>query len=136
MQAKTHKNHKDRGISQVKNRTNQRLEEITPNTLVVGVDVAKSVHWARFVDYRGLEIGKAISFKNNRQGFEKIVTRIQEICKLKTLRYPIENIIIGMEAIGHYWKAAANCLISKGYRLLGVNPYHTKKAKELFQKKI
>jgi len=115
----------------MKNRTNQRLEEITPNTLVVGVDVAKSVHWARFVDYRGLEIGKAISFKNNRQGLEKIVTRITDICKLKTLRYPIENIIIGMEPTGHYWKAAANYFINKGYRVVGVNPYHTKKAKEL-----
>ena len=92
----------------MKNRTSQRLEEITPNTLVVGVDIAKSVHWARFVDYRGSEIGKAVSFKNNRPGFEKIVTRIYEICKLKTLRDPIESIVIGMEPTGHYWKALAN----------------------------
>jgi len=60
----------------MKNRMNQKLEEITVGTLIVGVDVAKSVQWARFVDYRGVEIGKAISFKNNRQGFENIVARI------------------------------------------------------------
>lgn len=45
------------------NRTNQRLEGITENTLIVGVDVAKAVQWARFVDYRGMEVGKAVSFR-------------------------------------------------------------------------
>lgn len=115
----------------MKNRTNQRLEEITAGTLIVGVDVAKSVQWARFVDYRGIEIGKAISFKNDRQGFESIVARIQEKCKLKTLKYPIYNIMIGMEPTGHYWKPLASYLMKAGYKVVCVNPYHTKKVKEL-----
>ena len=115
----------------MKNQTNQRLEEITAGTLIVGVDVAKSVHWARFVDYRGVEIGKALSFKNNRQGYESIIARIREICNTKILRYPIETVMIGMEPTGHYWKPLANYLIKTGFRIVGVNPYHTKKAKEL-----
>jgi transposase len=53
------------------------------------------------------------------------------MCKLKTLRNPIEQIIIGMEPTGHYWKTFANYISNKGYRIAGVNPYHTKKAKEL-----
>ena len=120
----------------MKNRTNQRLEEITAGTLIVGVDVAKENQWARFVDYRGVEIGKAMLFKNNRQGFESIVARIREICKLKTLQYPIEKIMIGMEPTGHYWKALANYLMKEGFRVVCVNPYHTKKAKELDDKGI
>jgi len=115
----------------MKNRTSQRIEEITIGTLIVGVDVAKETHWARFVDYRGVEHGKAISFKNNRKGYESIVIKIHEIIKLKTLRYPIDTIIIGMEPTGHYWKPLANYLIHKGYRVVCVNPYHTKKSKEL-----
>ena len=115
----------------MKNRTNQRIEEIRTGTLIVGVDVAKSVQWARFVDYRGTEIGKAISFKNDRQGFENIVSKIKEICKLKTLKYRIDNIVIGMEPTGHYWKTLANYLMENGYKVVCVNPYHTKKAKEL-----
>ena len=115
----------------MKNRTSQRLEEITAGTLIVGVDVAKAEQWARFVDYRGVEIGKAMLFRNNRQGFESIVTKIGEIRKAKTLRYTIETVIIGMEPTGHYWKPLANYLMSSGYRVVGVNPYHTKKAKEL-----
>ena len=115
----------------MKNRTSQRIEEITVGTLIVGVDVAKETHWARFVDYRGVEHGKAISFKNSRKGYESIVIKIHEIIKLKTLRYPIETIIIGMEPTGHYWKPLANYLMNKGYRVVCVNPYHTKKSKEL-----
>jgi len=115
----------------MKNRTNQRLEEIIVGTLIVGVDVAKSVHWARFVDYRGVEHGKALSFQSNRQGFESIVTRIHELRNKKVLRYPIESVIIGMEPTGHYWKPLANYLMETGFRVVGVNPYHTKKSKEL-----
>lgn len=115
----------------MKNRTNQRLEEITTETLIVGIDVAKSVHWARFVDYRGAEVGKTVSFQNNRQGFESIVATIHKICNAKTMRKPFKDVIVGMEPTGHYWKALANYLIKAGYRVVGVNPYHTKKSKEL-----
>ena len=115
----------------MKNRTNQRIEEITPGTLIVGIDVAKETQWARFVDYRGTEHGNAVSFKNNRKGYESILIRIDEIIKLKTLRYPIDKITIGMEPTGHYWKPLANYLMNKGYRVVCVNPYHTKKSKEL-----
>jgi len=115
----------------MKNKTNQRIEEITPETLIVGIDIAKAVHWARFVDYRGIEIGKALSFQNDRQGFEKIVSRIREICNNKTQSVKKESVIIGMEPTGHYWKALANYSRKAGYRVVGVNPYHTKKSKEL-----
>lgn len=116
----------------MKNRTNQRLEEITANTLIVGVDVAKSLQWARFVDYRGIEIGKTIiSFRNDKNGFETIVARIKDICNNKCLKKSINKVIIGMEPTGHYWKTLANYLIKQGYMIVGVNPYHTKKSKEL-----
>ena len=115
----------------MKDKNNWRLEEITATTLIVGVDIAKSVHWARCVDYRGKEIGKAISFKCNRQGFESIVARIESIGNKKDKHQPTDKIIIGMEPTGHYWKTAANYLQEAGYRVVGVNPYHTKRAKEL-----
>ena len=115
----------------MKNQTSKRIEEITTGTLIVGVDIAKEVHWARFVDYRGVEHGKAVSFRNDRKGYESILSRIGEICNLKTLRYPIETVIVGMEPTGHYWKPYASYMMHKGYRIVGVNPYHTKKSKEL-----
>lgn len=114
-----------------KNQTDRNLEEITVDTLIIGIDVAKEYQWARFVDYRGVEMGKAVKFKNNRQGFEKIVTVTKEICNLKILKQPFKHIIIGMEPTGHYWKPMANYFIKLGEKVVGVNPAHTKKAKEL-----
>ena len=49
---KTHKS-EARGDSAMNSRMNQRLEEITLNTLIVGAAIGKRIHWARFTDYRG-----------------------------------------------------------------------------------
>lgn len=111
----------------MKNRNNQKLEAITPRTLIVGVDIAKETQWARFVDYRGIEFGKALKFQNNKNGFENILASIKAICKNKRF----DNIIIGMEPTGHYWKPFANYLEMHEITVVMVNPYHTKKAKEL-----
>jgi transposase len=115
----------------MRNRTNQRLEEITITTLIVGIDIAKTTHYARFTDYRGVEIGKAVSFKSDTGGFEAIVAKIEQIRNNKVTRKPFTQVIIGMEPTGHYWKTLAHYLIEAEYRVVGVNPYHTKKAKEL-----
>jgi len=109
------------------NRNAQKLEAITPSTLIVGVDIAKELQWARFVDYRGLEFGKAFKFRNDKNGFESILASIEANCKNKGLN----NVIVGMEPTGHYWKTLANYLIMHGITVVMVNPYHTKRAKEL-----
>jgi transposase len=110
------------------NHSNQKLEVVTFKTLVVGVDIAKHNQWARFVDCRGIEHDKAIRFENNRNGFNAILTRIYKICKDEDFN----NVIVGMEPTGHYWKAFANFLLKQAkITVVLVNPYHTKKAKEL-----
>ncbi|MGI6766433.1 MAG: IS110 family transposase [Lentihominibacter sp.] len=109
-------------------RLNQKLELITDKTLVVGIDIAKGVHWARTVDYRGIEIGKAIHFFNNKQGFDNIVSTIHERCK----QNDYEKVIVGMEPTGHYWKPLANYLHKQeDMTVVLVNPYATKMSKEL-----
>jgi transposase len=113
------------------NRSNRQLEEITATTLVVGVDIAKTTHWARMVDYRGIEVGKALSFRSDRKGFENIIARINETFKGKFSGRRFDSVMIGMEPTGHYWKTLANHLIKAGYKVVCVNPHHTKKAKEL-----
>ena len=109
----------------------ERIEAITATTLVVGIDIAKKVQWASFADYRGIEIGKAMSFSNNRAGFEKIIAKIEQLRNSKILRTAYNNVVIGMEPTGHYWKTLAHYLMKAGYRVVGVNPHHTKKSKEL-----
>jgi transposase len=40
---------------------NEKINQVTENTLVVGMDIAKRVHYACFVDERGRVIEKAFA---------------------------------------------------------------------------
>lgn len=111
----------------MKNRSLGKLEAITPCTLIVGVDIAKELQWARFIDYRGLELRKPLKFQNNKNGLDSILSSIKTICKDRKFN----NVIVGLEPTGHYWKPLANYLIMNGITVVMVNPYHTKRAKEL-----
>ena len=104
-----------------------KLEAITPNMLIVGIDIAKKFHWARFTDYRGIPLDKALKVLNNKEGFENILTRIKNIYK----QHGLHKVILGLEPTGHYWKPLANYLVGQGIKVVLINPYHTKKAKEL-----
>lgn len=109
-------------------RQKQKVIAITTDTLVVGVDIAKNYQWARFVDFRGIEYDRALKFKNSRGGFKTILARIREICKKENFA----KAVVGMEPTGHYWKAFANWLEKQdGIKVVLVNPYATKQAKEL-----
>jgi len=104
-----------------------KLSAINPATLIVGVDIAKKLQWASFTDYRGLELGKAIKFNNSKDGFKNILASIETTCKLKGLK----QVIVGMEPTGHYWKPLAHYLRAHDVTVVMINPYHTKRAKEL-----
>lgn len=105
----------------------EKLEAITEKTLICGIDIAKKVHWAQFVDWRGIPAGKAVKFENNKAGLEHIVAEAERRCKESGK----EKIIMGMEPTGPYWKAMARWLVSKGFEVVGVNTHHTKQSKEL-----
>ncbi|MEX2461429.1 MAG: hypothetical protein WD469_09080 [Paenibacillaceae bacterium] len=49
----------------MKQKQNQRILRINENTLVVGADIAKKIHVARAVDFRGIELGKECTFSND-----------------------------------------------------------------------
>ena len=51
-------------------RVSEKLMRITDDTIIVGIDIAKYKHYARFIDYRGNLVYKTISFSNNQSGFE------------------------------------------------------------------
>lgn len=105
----------------------EKLEAIGPKTMVGGIDIAKKVHWARFVDWRGIPIGKAIRIENNKEGFAHIVAEIERL----RMQAGMEDVVLGMEPTGPYWKALAWRLKSMGLHVVTVNTHHTKQAKEL-----
>jgi transposase len=104
-----------------------KLDLIDEETLIVGIDIGKKKHHARFINLRGYELGKVFSFPNNMDGMEKVIAKIEELKKQNNLA----KAVIGLEPSGHYWKAAAQYMSSKGYKMALVNPYHIKKTKEI-----
>lgn len=106
---------------------NERLNQLTDETLIVGIDIAKEFHVARAQDIRGIEFGKSIKFNNSLSGYLEFESWINEI---KVAEHK-NQVIIGMEPTGHYWLNIARYLKAKGYTVVTVNPMHVKKIKEL-----
>ncbi len=75
----------------------QRITQITDSTLVVGADIAKKIHVARAVDFRGIELGKDCTFHNDASGLMKLATWMKE---LKQAHEKTE-IVFGIEPTGH-----------------------------------
>jgi len=101
--------------------------QITDKTLVIGVDIAKKIHYARTFDWRGIELDRTISFKANSTGFSEFMKWAKKTAE----KNGKDKIIVGIEPTGHYWYTFAQALLVEGIMVVQVNPYHVKKAKEL-----
>ena len=59
---------------------NDRLNQVTADTLVVGVDIGSQEHFARAFDWRGFEFSKrAFRFSNTQVGFLSFVRWLYEL---------------------------------------------------------
>ncbi|MED3987728.1 IS110 family transposase [Peribacillus simplex] len=110
----------------MQNKQNQLIERITDQHLVVGVDIAQHLHVARAVNFRGIVVGKPLSFENNEEGFTRLLNWIQELKQMKNL----DTTIVGMEPTGHYWINLSKWLVKQNMDVVTVNPHHVKRNKE------
>lgn len=104
-------------------RPERRIES---GTLIVGVDVAKHRHVAAFQGATGFR-SRGFTFTNDRVGFETLLARSEAVRG----RQGFESIVFALEATGHYGHALRYFLCDRGYVVVGINPAHTKRAKEL-----
>ena len=113
----------------MQNTQQKRIARITPTTIIVGIDVAKDLHWARITDYRGIDLTKPVKVHNNIDGFESLMAKIEK----QREKHGCDQVMIGMEPSGSYWRALGWYveLHESHPVLVGVNPFHTKQAKEL-----
>lgn len=111
----------------LKQKQNQRITRITESTLVVGADIAKKIHVARAVDFRGIELGKDCVFHNDQEGLTKLATWMKELGQA----HGKTDIVFGIEPTGHYWFPLAAFLQEQGIQVVVVNPHHVNKTKEL-----
>ena len=72
---------------------NQRIQSISDQDLIVGVDIAKETHVSRAIDLRGIELGKDCTFQNDLSGFETWLNWMQALC----LRHSKTRVIIGLQ---------------------------------------
>jgi transposase len=106
---------------------NYKINQVTDNTLVVGIDIAKRVHYACFVDERGRVVEKAFAVHQSIEGFESLYEKIRLTMK-ETQK---TEVLVGIEPTGHYWMNLAYFLDQYGIPLVMVNPMHVKRSKEL-----
>jgi len=111
----------------MKQKQNQRILRINEKTLVVGADIAKVIHVARAVDYRGIELGKECNFINLQEGLMKLTVWMKDLQQV----HDKTEIIFGVEPTGHYWFPLAAYLQGEGIKVVLVNPHHVNKSKEL-----
>ena len=106
---------------------NLKFDAIENTDAIVGIDIAKNVHWAGIILPNGKEIKKSFSFNNNKKGFESLVETVKNVLKMLNFK----KAIIGMEPTGHYWKSCARYLKKIDWiKVVTVNPYHVKNSKE------
>lgn len=86
----------------------------------LGIDIAKTNHVASLINNNGDVVIRAIKFTNSNEGFDKLLTTIQD--KLGDL----SNIEVAMEATGHYWLSLYSALTNNRFNVSVYNPYQIK----------
>ena len=103
----------------------QRRSAIKPDTLIVGVDVAKFHHVARTL-VPGGAIGQPLEFSNSREGFIALSAEIE--ARKPT---PVSTVIVGLESTGVYWINLARWLTEHGCQVVQVSGLYVHRAKQL-----
>ncbi len=95
--------------------------------LIVGIDVAKDEHKAFFGTANGKTLLKRLSFKNDIEGFEKLLTRV----KTMKAKHSLNEVVLGLEPTANYHKPLADFLIKCGHMVVLVSGVSVKRNREL-----
>lgn len=77
--------------------------------IYVGIDVAKTTHYAAAADSDGIVLIEPFAFDNDAPGFAKFISKIASFQK--------EQLIIGLESTGIYSENLICFLFDSGYKL-------------------
>lgn len=96
-----------------------------PGMIYAGVDIAKTDHVIGAVDERGAEMCPPMPFKNTEAGLERAVAWLEGLAGSPS------DVVVGMEATGHYWMACYSFLVARGYSVAVINPMQVKAVRKL-----
>ena len=107
---------------------NDRLKQVTADTLIVGVDVGSQTHFCRAFDWRGFELSRRVfKFSNDRMGFLTFLRWTEEIMN----KTEMKKVIVGCEPTGCYWLTFQKFLQDHEVKLVTVNPFTVNRSKEM-----
>ena len=92
----------------------------------VGIDIAKKNHEASIINSKGELLDKSISFSNSQAGCTKLVSLFGKF------EADSSNVIIGMEATGHYWVSLYSYLIDLGFTVYVINPIQSDAFRKMY----
>ena len=92
----------------------------------LGIDIAKTNHVASLIDDTGTVLIKSISFKNDIDGYDKLLAALAPFSTSK------DDFLIAMEATGHYWLALFSSFVDDGYSVSVYNPFQIKSFRGAF----
>lgn len=118
---------KNQGGLKMQYKQNEKILQLTPESLIIGIDIAKHKHVARAQDFRGIQFEKPLTFENSFSGFASLMNWVHLIQS----KQKKTTIVFGMEPTGHYWLPLAYWLKERHMKVVVVNPAHVKKSKEL-----
>ena len=93
--------------------------------IYAGVDVAKANHVIGAVGDDGRPLCKSMEFKNSDAGFERCSAWLEGLAEEPS------DVLVGMEATGHYWMALFARLAAEGYSVCVINPMEVKAVRKL-----
>ena len=85
--------------------------------IYVGIDVAKSIHYAAVMNAEGVVLTEPFAFANDAPGFALLLSKVSA--------YPKEDILFGLESTGIYSENLICFLYESGFRLAVINPIQT-----------
>jgi len=91
-----------------------------------GIDIAKYKHEATVIDESGKALLDSISFANTKEGCEKLLSLFEH---LSISKY---ELLIGMEATGHYWLSVHAFLLELGYEVKVINPIQSEAFRKMY----
>ena len=107
---------------------NDRLKQVTSDTLIVGVDIGSQTHFCRAFDWRGFELSRRVfKFSNTGTGFLTFLRWTEELMN----KTEMKKVIVGCEPTGCYWLTFQKFLQDHDIQLVTVNPFTVNRSMEL-----
>ena len=104
----------------------KKVKIINEKTMIATLDIGKTTHYGYFRAPNGEDI-KPFPFHNFRKDFDKFWIKLCQFKKAKKL----QEVVVGFESSGPYAEPLSHYLREKPVRLVQINPFHSKRLKEL-----